>query len=51
VPDELFDRVVKQYGEQGAFEFTVGVSWWSLWAMIINATRTDHDFGYGKLSA
>jgi alkylhydroperoxidase family enzyme len=51
VPDELFNRVVKQYGEQGALEFTVGVSWWSLWAMIINATGTNHDFGYGKLSA
>jgi hypothetical protein len=51
VPEELFARVVKQYGEQEAFEFTVGVAWWSLWAMIINATGTDYDFGYGRPSA
>lgn len=48
VSDELFSRVVKQYGEQGALEFTMAISWWSLWAMIINATGTEHDFGYGK---
>jgi alkylhydroperoxidase family enzyme len=51
VPDELFARVVKQYGEMEAIEFTVGVAWWSFWAMLINATRTDFDFGYGKPSA
>ena len=48
VPDELFAKVVKQYGEQEAFEFSVAIAWWSFWAMIINATRTDFDFGYGK---
>ncbi len=51
VPDELFARVVKQYGEQEALEFTVGIAWWSFWAMLINATRTDFDFGYGKPGA
>ncbi len=48
VPDELFARVVKQYGEMDAIEFTVGIAWWSFWAMIINATGIDFDFGYGK---
>jgi len=51
VPDALFARVVKQYGEQEALEFTVAIAWWSFWAMIINATRTDFDFGYGKPGA
>jgi alkylhydroperoxidase family enzyme len=48
VSDELFARVVKQYGEREAVEFTAGIAWWSFWAMIINATRTDFDFGYGQ---
>jgi alkylhydroperoxidase family enzyme len=48
VPEELFARVVAHYGDQEALEFTVGIAWWSFWAMIINATRTDFDFGYGK---
>lgn len=39
VPDELFSRVVKQYGEKETVECTTGIAWWSLWAMIINATR------------
>jgi len=51
VPDTLFARVVKQYGEQQALEFSVAIAWWSFWAMIINATRTDFDFGYGKPGA
>jgi hypothetical protein len=50
VSDELFARVVKQYGEQGALELSVGIAWWSFWAMIVNATKTDFDFGYGKPS-
>jgi alkylhydroperoxidase family enzyme len=48
VPDELFARLVNQYGEMDAIEFTVGIAWWSFWAMIINATGIDFDFGYGK---
>jgi alkylhydroperoxidase family enzyme len=51
VSDELFSRVLKRYGEKEALEFTVAVAWWSFWAMIANATRTDFDFGYGKPSA
>jgi hypothetical protein len=45
VPANLWDRVVARYGEDGALEFTVGVAWWSLWAMIVNATGIHHDFG------
>jgi alkylhydroperoxidase family enzyme len=51
VPEELFSRVVKRYGEKEAVEFTVAIGWWSLWAMVINATGTDYDFGYGKPNA
>lgn len=51
VPDELFARVLKQYGEKEAVGLTVGIAWWSFWAMIINATRTDFDFGYGPKKA
>ena len=38
VPGELFARAVAQFGEKGAIEFTVTVGWWSLWAMLLNAT-------------
>lgn len=48
VPAELFARVVTQFGEEEAIECTVSIAWWSFWAMIINATGIDHDFGYGK---
>jgi alkylhydroperoxidase family enzyme len=48
VPEELFARVVEQYGEKEAIEFTVAIGWWSLWAMLINATGADFDFGYGN---
>jgi alkylhydroperoxidase family enzyme len=51
VSEELFSRVVGTYGEKEAIEFTVAIGWWSLWAMVINATRTDFDFGYGRPSA
>jgi alkylhydroperoxidase family enzyme len=47
VPDALFARVVAQFGEKEAVECTTAIAWWSFWAMIINATRTDFDFGYG----
>lgn len=39
VPEDLFARVVEEYGEKGAVEFTVTVGWWSLWAMLLNAAR------------
>lgn len=42
VPAELFARVVDQYGEKGAIEFTVTVAWWGLWAMLLNATRPEY---------
>jgi 4-carboxymuconolactone decarboxylase len=42
VPEELFARVVAQFGEAGAVEFTVTVGWWSLWAMLLNATRPEY---------
>ena len=51
VPEELFARVVAEFGEQGAVEFTVGIAWWSFWAMFVNATGTDFDFGYGRPAA
>ena len=41
VPEELFARGVERYGEAGAVEFTVTVGWWSLWAMLLNATRPE----------
>ena len=41
VDEELFAKVVDHYGEQGAIEFTVTVGWWSLWAMLLNATRPE----------
>jgi alkylhydroperoxidase family enzyme len=39
VPEELFARVVARYGEKGAVECTAVVGIWSMWAMLINATR------------
>jgi hypothetical protein len=51
VPEELWNRVVKQFGEQETLDLTVGIAWWSFWSMIINATRTDFNFGYGKPAA
>ena len=41
VPEELFARTVARFGEKGAVEFTVTVGWWSLWAMLLNATRPE----------
>jgi alkylhydroperoxidase family enzyme len=43
VPAELFARVVAQYGEKGAVEFTTAIAWWSFWAMFLNATRPEFD--------
>lgn len=51
VPEELFSRVVARFGEKEAIEFTMGIGWWSMWAMIIGATRPEHDFGFGKPAA
>lgn len=48
VSDELFERVVEQFGEMGAIEFTVGIAWWSFWALIVGAVRPEHDFGHGR---
>lgn len=47
VPDDLFSRVVKRFGERATVEFTAVVSIWACWAMILNATKTQFDFGYG----
>jgi alkylhydroperoxidase family enzyme len=44
VSDELFARVVRQYGETGAIEFTTAIAWWSLWAMVLNATAPEFSF-------
>jgi alkylhydroperoxidase family enzyme len=38
VPPALFAKVVAQYGERGAVEFTAAIGWWSMWTMILNAT-------------
>jgi alkylhydroperoxidase family enzyme len=38
VPGELFSRVVGEFGEKGAVEFTTVVAFWSFWAMFLNAT-------------
>lgn len=48
VPQELFDRVVAHFGEMGAIEFSIGVAWWAFWAIIANAARPEHDFGYAN---
>lgn len=39
VPADLFAKVVERYGERGAVEFTAVIAWWSMWAMILNATH------------
>ena len=44
VADELWARVAARFGDEGAFEFTVAVAWWSMWAVLINATGIHHDF-------
>lgn len=41
VPPKLFARIVSQFGEPGAVEFTVTVGWWAMWAMLLNATRPE----------
>lgn len=46
-PQELFDKVVERYGEKGTVEFTSAVAVWAAWAMILNATDTHFDFGFG----
>jgi len=39
VADELFDRVVRKYGETQTIEFTATIAHWSFWAIFLNATR------------
>jgi alkylhydroperoxidase family enzyme len=51
VPAELFSRVVGKYGERGAIECASAVGLWACWAMVLNATGTHFDFGYGPPSA
>ncbi|MGJ4728166.1 carboxymuconolactone decarboxylase family protein [Luteimonas sp. SDU101] len=48
VPDELYQRVAAHFDERDTLALTVGVAWWSFWAMIINATKTEFDFGFRK---
>lgn len=48
VPDALYQRVAAHFDERDTLALTVGISWWSFWAMIINATRTEFDFGFRK---
>ncbi len=38
VPAELFARMVGKFGEKGAVECTALISFWSFWAMFLNAT-------------
>jgi alkylhydroperoxidase family enzyme len=47
VPEELFARVVKHFGEKTAIECTVAIAWWSFFSMIANAAAPQFDFGYG----
>lgn len=48
VPDELYQRVSSRFNERDTLALTVGTAWWSFWAMIINATKTEFDFGFRK---
>ncbi|MFT4265612.1 MAG: hypothetical protein QM586_00065 [Xenophilus sp.] len=48
VPAELYERVAAKFGDQDTLALTIGIAWWSFWAMIINATKTDFDFGFRK---
>jgi alkylhydroperoxidase family enzyme len=47
VSNELFGRVAKRFGEKGAMECAAAIGLWACWAMILNATGTQSDFGYG----
>lgn len=38
VDDALFARMVAAFGEKDAVECTVAIGWWSMWAMLIEAT-------------
>jgi alkylhydroperoxidase family enzyme len=48
VPDDLFAKVVKQFGEKEAIDLTSLIGIFSSWAMIINATRPEFDFEFAK---
>jgi alkylhydroperoxidase family enzyme len=39
VPEALFARVAERFGEKGAVECTAVIGIWSMWAMLLNATR------------
>jgi alkylhydroperoxidase family enzyme len=45
VPDELFAKVVAHFGEKETVEFTVAVTHWALWAMVLNAFKPVAKFG------
>jgi alkylhydroperoxidase family enzyme len=51
VPAELFSRVTAHFGETETVEFTSVIGVWSLWCMILNATRPRFAFDEWKPGA
>lgn len=39
VDDDLFGRMVAAFGEKDTVECTAAIGWWSMWAMLIEATN------------
>ncbi len=39
VPADLFKRIVARFGEKGAVECSALISFWSFWALFLNATN------------